>query len=201
MSRLARTEVAMKIAAEDKQIVWGEVYVPGSLDTDREFMTAETIETMAYDFMRSGKLGRIDVNHDNHLVAGASVVESFIARPGDPDFIEGAWVVGVHVPDPIVWNQIKTGELNGFSLEALVMGEWTEMEMEIPPVVTGKTMPSTKDGDDHFHTFYVTYDPEGNLVGGRTDEVDGHWHEIKTGTITEEVDGHKHRFSFIEGLK
>jgi hypothetical protein len=188
----------LKLASEEKRIVWSEVYVPNIPDTDGEFMDHDTIETMAYKFMKDLNLKQIDVQHSNHLVEGASVVESFIARKGDPDFIEGAWVVGIHVPDDKTWSQIKKGEINGFSLEALVKKTKTEIEVEIPPVLSGKT---SKSDDGHEHEFYVTYDPEGNLVGGRTNEVNGHSHQVRKGTVTEEAQGHRHRFSFVESLR
>lgn len=186
----------LKLASEEKRIVWAEVYVPNVPDTDMDFMDADAVEHAAYTFMKDMNLKKIDVQHSNDLVEGASVVESFIARKGDPDFIEGAWVVGVHIPDNATWGQIKKGEINGFSLEALVKGEDTTLEIEIPPVVRGKTAKSA----DHEHEFYVTYDPEGNLVGGRTDEVNGHSHAIRRGTLTEKAEDHDHRFSFVEGF-
>lgn len=188
----------LKIASEDKHLVYGEVYVPSIIDSDGDYMDAEDIEKAAHGFLRDLNLQKIDLQHSNKLVPGATVVESFIARKGDPDFIEGSWVVGVHIPDADTWSKIKKGEINGFSLEALVKGEETEIEVEVPPVISGKT---TKSEDDHDHDFYVTYDPEGNLVGGRTSEVNGHYHLIKRGTITEEAAGHRHRFSFVEQLK
>ena len=186
----------LKLASEEKRIVWAEVYVPNVPDTDMDFMDAESVEKAAYRFMQDMNLKKIDVQHTNDLVPGAVVVESFIARKGDQDFIEGSWVVGVHIPDDATWGRIKKGEINGFSLEALVKGEDTTLEIEIPPVVHGTTAKAA----DHEHEFYVTYDPEGNLVGGRTDMVAGHSHVIKRGTLTEKAEGHNHRFSFVEGF-
>jgi hypothetical protein len=186
----------LKLASEEKRMIWAEVYVPNIPDTDGDFMDEIGVEKAAYDFMRDLNLKNIDVQHSNDLVPGASVIESFIARKGDPDFIVGSWVVGVHVPDDATWSQIKKGEINGFSLEALVKGEDVELEIDVPPVLSGRTSKSA----DHEHQFFVTYDPNGNFVGGRTDEVDGHSHVIKRGTLTEEENGHDHRFSFVEGL-
>jgi hypothetical protein len=186
----------LKLASEEKRIVWAEVYVPNVPDTDGDFMDQEGVEKAAYQFMADMNLKKIDVQHTNDLVPGAVVVESFLARKGDPDFIEGAWVVGVHVPDDATWSQIKKGEINGFSLEALVKGEHTTLEIEIPPVVHGTTAKAA----DHEHEFYVTYDTGGNLVGGRTDTVNGHSHVIQRGTLTEKSEGHDHRFSFVEAF-
>lgn len=99
-----------------RQIVYGEVYVPGRRDTDGNWMTAETVEKMAHRFMANLRNQNISKAHDGMNDKGA-VVESFIAREGDPDFPAGAWVVGVHIPDTQVWKQVTDGVLTGFSVE------------------------------------------------------------------------------------
>ena len=189
-----------KLAADDEQrMVWAEVYAPDIPDTEGDFMNAATIRKMAYGFLRNKRVDSIDMQHDNKLVEGASIVESFIARKGDPDFIEGAWVVGMHVNNDDVWGKIKNGVINGFSLEALVTRAPTIIEMELPPILEGTTSKS----DNHEHRFFVAYDEAGKFLGGRTDVVEGHAHLIKRGTTTEEAgeDKHAHRFSYIEGIK
>jgi len=187
----------LKLASDELHIVWAEVYCPPNVpDTEGDYMDRETIQTMAYKFMQDGRQRQIDVQHDNNLVQGACVVESFIARKGDPDFIEGAWVVGVYVPDADVWARIKKGEINGFSIEAIVSRSQTILEVDLPPIISGRT---TKNAE-HEHQYHVAYGEKGEFLGGKTDSVNGHFHLIKRGTITEEADGHTHRFSFVEGL-
>ena len=112
---LKENVVDIKKADDEKQIVYGEVYVPNQRDTDGNWMTAATIEKMAHDFMENLRNTHIDKNHDGEIDKG-TVVESFIVRKGDPDYTEGAWVVGVHVSAPDVWEQVKKGELTGFSI-------------------------------------------------------------------------------------
>lgn len=184
-------------ADEQLRIVWAEVYAPNRPDSDGEFMDARGIREMAYKFMREQRLGQVDHMHTNEIVEEAHVVESFIARKGDPNFIEGAWVVGVHIPKDEDWAKVEKGEWNGFSMEAEVHKETVEVELELPPIITGKTM---KSDDGHTHVFYVAYDDDGKFLGGRTDSVDGHSHVIKRGTLTEMAEGHNHRFSHVEDL-
>lgn len=181
----------------EHRLVYGEVYAPNRPDSDGEFMTAEQIMKMAHEFVRKQRTDQVDTHHDNEVVPGVVVVESFLARKGDPDFIEGAWVVGVHVNDDDTWEKVKKGELNSFSMEALVMREEVEIEIEIPPVVSGLTSKT----EAHVHKFYVTYDANGKFKGGTTDEVDGHKHSIIAGTITEEVQGHRHKFSAVDDIE
>jgi hypothetical protein len=38
------------------------------------------------------------------------------------------------------------------------------------------------------------------FLGGETDTVDGHSHQIVRGTVTEEADGHTHRISHVEQI-
>lgn len=189
-------ELKTKISSDEQRMVWAEVYVPNIPDSQGDFMTEEAVMKMAYNFMRNMNQKKIDVQHNNELVDGACAVESFVARKGDPDFIKGSWVVGVHIPDDATWGRVRKGEINGFSIEALVTGSPSEIEVDIPPVIKGMT---SKD-EDHEHEFFVSYDGEGKFLGGRTSLVNGHFHVIKHGTVTEEEASHRHKFSYVELL-
>jgi hypothetical protein len=180
----------------EKRIVMGEVYAPMIPDAQGDFMTAEAIEKCAHNFMLKLRNTQVDVQHDNQPVEGVSVVESFIAREGDPDFIPGSWVVAVHVPDDALWLKIKNREINGFSMEARVYRQEAEILLEVPPVLSGVT----SEDAGHSHKFYVAYSQEGDFLGGKTEVEDGHYHEIHLGTCTEEANGHKHTFSFVERI-
>jgi hypothetical protein len=112
-------------------------------------------------------------------------------------FIPGSWVLGVHVPDN-EWALVKSGELNGFSMDGFGVRVETVIELDLPEMVTGKCDPGP---DGYVHTFYVKFDEEGNFIGGETDAgPDGHRHKILRGTCTEVTNGHSHRFSFVEGV-
>lgn len=179
------------------QVVYGEVYAPDRADTDNQFMTTTEVRKAAHSFVKNLRMNKIDTNHD-FVETGAYVVESFIARKNDTDFIPGAWVIGVKVPDDELWNAIKSGELNGFSLAGQARTVPSKIQVDIPDVVVGKTV----GGPGHTHTFNVQLDDRGNLVAGQTDIVDGHYHTIKGSTVTEEAGSplHTHRFSYTEEL-
>lgn len=188
--------VSIKKSDAVKQIVYGEVYIPMIPDSDGDIMTAENIELTSHKFMKALRNKQIDVNHDLSKV-DATVVETFIARPGDKEFIEGSWVVGVHIEDPDVWASVEKGELNGFSMYGTGYSTQSEVEMEIPEFVEGRTHLA----EEHDHKFIVKFDDEGNFLGGWTDEAeDGHKHSIIRGTATEDGAGHSHRFAFVEVL-
>lgn len=178
---------------DEKQIVYGMVYAPDTLDTYGEYMKAEDIETMAHRYLSSLKLDEtIDVKHDN-VARDAYPVESFIARKGDPDYPEGAWVLGVKVEDADTWAKIKRGELNGFSYQAMVVPVEQTVTYE---VVRDHVGPVCKaEGFDHDHVMFVQLGDDGKVVSGRTSKAeDGHFHEITRASVTEAADGHTHRY-------
>lgn len=208
----------VKKTNEEKQLVWGEVYVPGVLDTHGDFMTALEVEKMAHRFLADGKTRRVDVNHDQQL-RECEIVESFIARPNDPEFIEGAWVICMKVHDEELWRAIKEGALNGFSMEAGVFKRDATIELEVPEEISGVTDPGGT--DQHEHRYHVRFNMDtGEFLGGRTDIAGGpsevansearHWHEIMSPSVTgpsipegqtEAVaGGHTHRYSSLDPL-
>jgi len=185
--------VSFKKHDEKEQLVFGEVYSPGFPDSQGDFMTEETIKKMAYDFMKRGLVTRIDLHHTKEE-SGCYIVESFIARPGDPDFIPGSWVIGVKCTDE-VWRMVESGELNGFSFDGRGYRVDAILELEMPEVLEGET----DEANGHKHRFTVKFDEKGNFLGGWTDVgPDGSRHRILRGTVTEKDLDHEHRFSFVE---
>ncbi len=103
----------------DKRLVYAEVYLPDTEDAHGHSMTAGEIEKMAHGFMKNRRTTAIDVNHDNNVDYECAMVESFIARAGDSDYMPGAWVGVVKVENDEVWRMIKDGEITGFSFEGM----------------------------------------------------------------------------------
>jgi len=180
------------------QVVWAELYAPMVLDSQGDYATAEEIRKSCWAFMKKARTVKsIDVEHDG-LITTCYVVENFIARKGDPDFIEGSWVQGIHIPEADLWGKVQKGELNGFSMEAWCARTEVAIEVDVPDEVHGYTMESC----GHSHAFTAKFDEAGNFRGGSTSSnaSDGHTHRIIKGTVTEDACEHNHRFSF-EGLK
>lgn len=178
--------------------VYGAVYAPLEVDTDWETITPEDLKKMAHEFIAQGKVLNIDWQH-NRIPTGAEVVESFIARKGDPDYPEGAWVLGVRVPEGPLWEEIRKGRINGFSVDMSVLKVPKRVAVDIARIALGVTEENVN-GDEvprHRHEFYVEFDSQGRVVLGTTETVQGHRHEIISTVRTEETDGHSHRF-FVE---
>ena len=183
---------------EDRQLVFAPVYIPGVVDSQGEWASAEEIEKAAHDFVANGSVTAIDTNH-NLEDNGSAVVESFVVRKDDPDFVEGSWVLGVRVADDI-WEDVKKGELNGFSMYGKAVRNEGTVELEIPD--GGVLKGDVYEAESHSHEYLLKFDVEtGKFLGGETTPGgdDNHTHVIKAGTVTEkagEVE-HSHRYSMI----
>jgi len=178
-----------------ERIVFAEVIIPNVTNVYGDFHTPESVKEFAYGFMLSG-FGT-DVGHNETDYDSLLVVESFIAREGDTEFIPGSWVIGMYIGDDTVWEQIRSGELNGFSYQAMV--NMLPVDIEVPDEVTrsGETQPDLEDG--HTHEYVVILDDNGRVIAGGTTVTNGHTHVIRNHTYTEDADGHSHIFNFVKG--
>jgi hypothetical protein len=182
---------------EDERIVMGEVYAPHVIDTHGEMMLHIDVRKMGHSWLLDNKGAMIDIMHNNKIVHAAPV-ESFIARKDDPEYAEGAWVLGTKLFDDDAWADCKSGKLGGYSVEAYVRKQDALVDLEITPLAFGVVEKSG--GHDHYYSLKIN--DEGKVVGGMTSTDDGHYHVIRYGTATEEpsdkaVDFHQHRFFLV----
>jgi len=189
----------IKIKSEDKRLVFAEVYSPLHIDTDGEAMTADEIEKMAYKFLSGGNVRKIDVGH-NREESGCYIVESFIARKNDPDnFIEGAWVLGVKVDDEDLWQDVKRGELNGFSFDGSVTPVKARASVSVIQRMVGKTEKSFKGIlPEHSHDLEVEFNDDGVIIPTYTSETLNHVHKVMKATSTEMEIDHSHRLILMQ---
>lgn len=191
-------DLVIKFRQDDEgyqRIVYAEVLIPDVPNTAGDFQTKEMVREFAYGFMANGF--ELDVDHDNVARDGLRVVESFIAREDDPDFLPGSWVVGVYVGDDEVWGKIRRGEINGFSWEGWVKSVPAELDMLADVSRFGRTEPDL--GDGHTHDFFAVVDEDGRVIAGGTTETNGHSHIIRSHTFTEKAEGHSHIFNIVKG--
>lgn len=192
-------EVKRRADSDFEQVVFGEVLVPDQLNVYGDYSTREMVRNCAYEFARQGY--GLDVDHDRVDVKGTKyyVVESFIARDDDPDFIPGSWVVGVKIVDNDLWQRVLDGELNGFSFEAEVFFSEVDWGEQPGRTLVGYTEPHPLDG--HTHTFVVVTDGDNRVISGGTGVTDGHSHPITRHTSTDVGNDHRHRFQILEGTQ
>lgn len=203
MTTLAATrKFILRDSAEDgyERVVMCELLIPDVPNAFGDIYTRETIKEFVYLFAEQG-FG-LDVDHDQDDVDGDKmvVVESFIARTGDPDFVEGSWVIGMRILDDELWQGVLTGEFNGFSFEADCLMTPVIIQNLGNRMISGTTEPDLFDG--HTHDYLVVLNPLNKPVSGGTSITDGHSHRIATHTVTmpeNDVYGrsHKHRYQVL----
>lgn len=195
---MADSEIRLHLR-NDKQfdrVVYAEVLVPDTPNVYGDYWTKEKIREAAYAFMERG-FG-IDVEHDNLDRTGAvSVVEAFVARDDDSVFVPGAWVVGMKINDDTIWEGVLSGDINGYSYEAMVTFLAATLSYEESGTRAGTTEADPIDG--HTHEYLVIVDEAGRTKSGGTSETNGHSHTISGATVTDEADGHTHRFNIVKG--
>ncbi len=213
----SKVQVDIKKFAEEgeQQLVWAEVYVPGMPDSHGNVMTATEIRKMAHKFMKDALTQAVDVQHDGDESRDLYIVESFVVdHDGHPDgYFPGSWVVCCHVEDPRIWQAVKNGELNGFSMEARVFMQDRLLEIEIPDEgLSGETELAAEPGEDlHRHGFTVTFSLDGTFIGGQTTTNAGHFHPITRGSLTDGLvpagttgkplaGTHTHRYSMFDSI-
>ena len=117
---------------DEKRIVIGPAMIPDLkiFRKDRNgnpyyvFFTAETIKMIAEKYMRNKYLDNNDQMHDGKAVQDVYVFESWIKEDeedksnkyGYGDLPIGTWFVSMKIKNDEIWNKVKAGELNGFSV-------------------------------------------------------------------------------------
>lgn len=136
-----KKEVKLFINKEDeeRQLVYGVVYEPDVEDSHGDFMTADSIEKSAHDFVKDAR--NIDKQHDFESGVG-EVVESYIAPTdftlAEQDIVKGSWVLVTKASDEI-WEEIKKGDITGYSMAGTAETVEKEQSKE----------PTSKSENDH----------------------------------------------------
>ncbi|WP_099369871.1 XkdF-like putative serine protease domain-containing protein [Sphingobacterium sp. 1.A.5] len=119
--------------SEDKKQLYGIAMIP-DLPIYRKVgnqelyvkATKEKIEKIVHTFMRKGLTTKLNVDHKaidaNSYVFQNIIVDNekgFKAPAQLGDVVDGSWVIAVQVCDDQLWQDIKDGKKNGFSVEGL----------------------------------------------------------------------------------
>jgi hypothetical protein len=103
-------------ADEERRIVFGIVLEPDTVDSQGDVIAADEIEKAAHKFLVKSRV----VGNRHNEPAKAEVVESYVApdefEMGGQKVKKGSWVLGVHVSDDALWQDIKNNEITGFSV-------------------------------------------------------------------------------------
>ena len=156
--------------SDEKHMIFGAVLVPDKdiyrIDPNgNEFLlsfTKESIEKMAYDFLREYRQDSITLMHEEYA-SEITLVETWLKSDMEHDksialglnkeLPLGTWFAGMKVNNIETWEKIKNGELNGFSVESLISLEnfkkidedmkaddnfWTTMKNVLKEILFGK---------------------------------------------------------------
>ena len=123
-------------SSDEKHMVYGAVLRPDfpiyRNDGENEYyleFTSESIERMARDYMMNYRQGNVTIQHEEYANE-VFMVESWIKQDMDKDksvsvgldksLPIGTWFCGFYVNNNEIWERIKSGELKGFSVEAMI---------------------------------------------------------------------------------
>jgi hypothetical protein len=132
-----------KIDSEEKRIVLGPAMIPDQKIFRKDamgnpyyvFFTSETIRMIAEKYMKNQYTRNNDLMHDGKAVRDVYVIESWIkedendksVKYGFGDVPVGTWMLSMKIAKTPkgdeVWNQVKEGKLNGFSVSGFFSEE------------------------------------------------------------------------------
>lgn len=96
----------------------GIVLEPDVVDAQGHIYSAEDIRRAAHGFMeRHQVVGKM---HRDNVTGAVKIIESYLmpsnAEIGAQSVRQGTWMLGVRVLDDQIWEQVRRGELTGFSV-------------------------------------------------------------------------------------
>jgi DNA adenine methylase len=111
-------------SAEEERYVLGIAMEPDEVDTQGDTQSAQEIRKAAFAFMEAyrggGDAGHMGLMHKQIVDDKLAILESYIQKSdedlGGEKIKAGSWVVAMRVIDDELWEQVKNGDLTGFSI-------------------------------------------------------------------------------------
>jgi hypothetical protein len=131
----------------EKHIVLGPAMIPDQKIFRKDalgnpyyvFFSPDTIKMIAEKYMRNKYTDNNDTMHDGKAIKDIHVLESWIkedaqdksSKYGFENLPVGTWFVSMKVNNPKVWEEVKSGKLNGFSVSGFFseVAQFTKEEM------------------------------------------------------------------------
>ena len=127
-----KPKINFKINNEDKRLVSGVVLIPNQLiyrnpigSMKEPFymsFNVDVIQRLAFNFLMQDRANNTTLNHDT-ISNGLKMVESYLTKQENElglDLPIGSWIMTYFVEDDELWQELKDGKFNGFSLEAFL---------------------------------------------------------------------------------
>lgn len=121
---------------EEKRLIIGPALIPYKpiirYDDDGNdyyaYFSPETIKQIAHNFLAKKHNNNVTYNHERPLPEGIELYESWVVENKDDKINTiygfqlpvGTWCLAYHVSDDKIWDDIKNGKLNGYSIEAIL---------------------------------------------------------------------------------
>lgn len=132
-------QLKFAIKDEEERIVYGPALIANKLiyrkdNNGNEFnvkFTTESVKNIAYSFSLDGKNNNVTLEHE---INGNNIkmVETYLAKQdGEGGFTEakkGDWFTAYKIADDGIWESVKDGTFNGFSIE--IYPTLTKVELE-----------------------------------------------------------------------
>lgn len=130
---------------EDKRLLLGASLIPNkkiyrNIDGNEFYITfsEDTIEKLAHNFLKQQNNNNSSLEHETKL-NDMSVVESWIVEDPEKDksnlygktYERGTWVAMMKVDNDDVWSKVKSGEVKGFSIDALLKLKEVNLKSDI----------------------------------------------------------------------
>lgn len=110
---------------QEERFVYGEVLIPETVDAHGDTISEALVRKTSHDYMADYQT--VGLQHRRNVSNRVSILESYIA-PTDFEIAgakirKGTWLMGVRVHDDGLWDNIKKGDITGFSI-----GGWGRRE-------------------------------------------------------------------------
>ena len=138
---------AMEFQDDEKRVIYSVAMRPNMLiprkDINGEpamvFYSEETVNDLQQNFFKNNSHNGATINHDKNVRKDMYAFESWIVQDPEKDKAtslglqvqKGDWVLAQKVDNPEVWEDIKSGKLTGFSIEAFLEPVLTQKEIEM----------------------------------------------------------------------
>ena len=114
----------MKADESEERFILGIVLQPETRDSQGDIYDEETVRKTAHEYMI--KYQAIGLMHKGEVSEkDVSIVESYLSpttfKVGDQEVKKGAWILGAKVHSEVLWDEVKKGELTGWSIGGLAV--------------------------------------------------------------------------------
>jgi len=132
---------------DEKQVIYSVAMRPNMLIPRKNingeqamvFYTEETVNNLQQNFFKNNSHNGATINHDKNIRNDIYAFESWIVQDPQKDKAntlglqvqKGDWVLGQKIDNPEVWQDIKSGKLQGFSIEAYLEPVLINNEIEM----------------------------------------------------------------------